>query len=76
MKDVLQGHFDGTKLPPITKWKAEREKLNGELSRLSGEYKTLRAETAAVEKIKRNIADILNDGARTQERKRTHDHDR
>jgi hypothetical protein len=76
LKDVLQERFDPTKLPPITKWKAEREKLNGDLSRLSFQYTTLRDETAAVEKIKRNIDDILNDGTPTRQRKRTHDHDR
>jgi len=27
LKDVLQERFDPKKLPPITKWTAEREKL-------------------------------------------------
>ena len=63
-------------MPPITKWKAEREKPAADLTRLDGEYLQLRADTVAVEKIKRGIDDILDDGIRKPQRKRTHDFDR
>jgi chromosome segregation ATPase len=30
LREVMQGHFDIKKLPPITKWQAEREKLTAD----------------------------------------------
>jgi len=71
---VLTAPFDPAKLPPTTKWTAERHKLADELKVLNREYQTLKTET--VEKIKRNIDDILNGGARTQQRKRNSDMER
>ena len=76
LKEVMQKNFDPKKLPPITKWRAEREAITADLKRLNVEYVNLRNEVSAIKKIKRNIDDILNDGARTQQRKRTHDLDR
>ena len=76
LRDVLQGHFDIKKLPPITKWQAEREKLTADKKRIDRRYAELRNETATVEKIKRNVDDILNEDTRTPQRKRTQDIDR
>jgi len=72
LRDVLQERFDIKKLPPITKWQAEREKLTAVKKRLDVEYSKLRTETAAVEKIKRNIDDILNEGTGTPQRTKKH----
>jgi len=70
LRDVLQGHFDIKKLPPITKWQAEREKLAADKKRLDRQYAELRNETAAVEKIKRNVDDILREETRVTQRTR------
>ena len=53
--------------------KAQYEKLTADKTRLNAEYSKLWNETAAVEKIKRNISDILNDGTGTPQRKRQHE---
>ena len=66
--DVLQGHFDPKKPPPVSKWKAEREKLAADKQRLNGEYTKLKNDTATVEKIRSNIYDILREETRTVER--------
>ena len=76
MKDVLQERFDNNKLPPITKWKAEREKLTTDLFRLNGEYLQLRADTTAVEKIRRSVDDILREGTKTPQRTKARGMDR
>jgi len=76
LRDVLQGHFDIKKLPPITKWQAEREKLTADKKRLDRQYTELRNETAAVEKIKRNVDDILREETRERQPRRAHDIDR
>jgi len=72
LRDVLQEHFDIKKLPPITKWQAEREKLTVKKKGLDVEYSKLRTDTATVEKIKRNIDDILNEGTGTPQRTKKH----
>ena len=61
LRDVLGERFDDKKLPPITKWTIEREKLTADLKRHYGEYTQLRTGTAEVEKIKRNVDDILRE---------------
>jgi len=76
LKDVLQGHFDPAKLPPITKWKAEREKLTADRNRLNRQYQELKTDTATVEKIKRNVDDIMREDTRIPQRKRTYDMER
>ena len=74
LHDVLRERFDPKKLPPITKWQTERDKLTAEKKRLDMEYSKLWTETAAVEKIKRNIDDILNEeNPQTPQRTRKHD---
>ena len=61
LKGVLQQHFDPKKLPPVSKWTAERDNLTSVKKRLDAEYSKLWHETAAVEKIKRSVDDILRD---------------
>ena len=60
LRDVLQDRFDPKKLPPITKWRDELATKTAESAALYQEYKTLREETAKVEKIKRSVEDILH----------------
>jgi len=38
LHDVPQDHFDPKKLSPVTKWKAERDKLAASRNRLSQDY--------------------------------------
>ena len=60
LKDVLGKHFDGTKLPPITKWTAERDKLNTEHLRINAGYKQLKSDIASAEKIRSSVIDIMS----------------
>jgi hypothetical protein len=58
LRDVLQGRFDPKKLPPITKWKAERETLTAEKSKLYQEYSALKNEIREVEIIRKAAEQI------------------
>jgi len=60
LREAMQKHFDPKKLPPITKWKAEREKLIPKKNRLNREYQILKTDTAEVEKIRSNVYDIVS----------------
>jgi len=73
LQNVLQGHFDTKMLPPITKWKAERDKLTDEKKLLNREYVSLKNDTAAVEKIRSNVYDIMREESRTIQRTRSQD---
>lgn len=68
LHDVMQGRFDPKKLPSITKWNTERDELNADKRRLNGEYVALKNDTAEVEKIRRNVYDIMS-----REKRREHD---
>ena len=76
LRDVLQNHFDPKKLPPITKWQTERESLTADLKRLNLEHKKLRDDTAKVEKIRKNVYDILRSESRETQRTRAQNVDR
>ena len=71
LRDVLQGRFDPKKLPPITKWREELADKTAESAALYQEYKTLKDETAKVEKIKRSVADILHSDEPRQARQKS-----
>ena len=71
LRDVLQKHFDPKKLPPITKWQAERESLYADLKRLNLDYMKLKDDTAKVEKIRSNVYDILRSESRETQRTQT-----
>jgi hypothetical protein len=58
LQNVLQARFDPKKLPPITKWKAEREKLNADMDGLRQEYSTLKDEIREVEIVRKAAEDI------------------
>jgi hypothetical protein len=58
LKDVLQARFDPKKLPPITKWKAEREKLKADMDRLRQEYLRLKDEIREVEIVRKAAEQI------------------
>jgi len=73
MKDVLQKRYEPKKLPPITKWKAERETLNGDLQRLNSQYFALKNEVGTVEKIRLNITDIMQEQTRIKQRAKEND---
>ncbi|MDL2235518.1 hypothetical protein LJC07_05095 [Christensenellaceae bacterium OttesenSCG-928-L17] len=73
MKDVMQERFDPNKLPPITKWKSERDKLNADRRKLNGEYVSLKNDTAEVEKIRSNVYDIMREEQRREQPQRKQD---
>ena len=73
LRDVLQERFDDKKLPPVSKWLAEREKLTSKKKLLDADYFKLWHETAAVEKIKRSVDDILREETGTPQRTRARD---
>jgi len=76
LRDVLQKHFEPKKLPPITKWKAERESLTADLQLLSLEYTKLKDDTVIVEKIRKNVYDILRSESMETQRTRAQNVDR
>jgi len=73
LKDMLQGRFDADKLPPIIKWSAERGKLAAEQKRLNQEYVSLKGEVKEVEKIRRDVDDIIREETRRTRPPRAHD---
>ena len=73
LRGVLQDRFDDKKLPPITKWQTERDKLAAKKKLLDAEYSKLWHETTAVETIKRNVDDILREETGTPQRTRARD---
>ena len=58
LKDVLQKRYEPKKLPPITKWRAERDTLNGEKGKLYQEYSALKNEIREVESIRKAAEQI------------------
>jgi hypothetical protein len=66
LRGVLQEHFDPKKLPPITMWRKELADKMGERDGLSREYNKLKEETAKVEQIKKNVAEIMKSEAPKQ----------
>ena len=69
----MQKRYEPKKLPPITKWKAERETLNADLQQLNSQYFALKNEVGTVEKIRRNITDIMQEQTRTRQRTKEND---
>jgi len=49
-KEVMGKHFDPAKLPPITKWKDDRQKLTAEKQQLNTECQKLKSDTLQAEK--------------------------
>ena len=73
LRDVLQKHFDPKKLPPITKWKAERDKLTAERNKLNQRYISLKNEVKDAEQIKKSVYDIIREEMQRTKPKRAHD---
>ena len=67
LKDVLQEHFDSKKMPPVSKWTAERAELTAEKKRLNSEYTTLKSDTAEVEKIRKMVYNIMREENRDEQ---------
>ena len=59
LKNVLQEHFDPKKLPPVTKWKAERDTLTAERGKLNQRYVALKSEVKEAEQIRRSVYSIV-----------------
>jgi len=62
LRGVLQKHFGPNKLPPISKWKGERERLIAEKQLLDRDYWALKSEVAEAEKVRRGVYDIVRGG--------------
>ena len=75
LRDVLQARFDSKKSPPISKWKAEIEKLTAERKRLEMDYYKLRDEVKDAEQIRKSIYSIMRAKQREMQPRRTHDID-
>jgi hypothetical protein len=73
LRDVLQGRFDPSRLPPMTKWKEEREAKTAERDALYAQYDSLKAETQKVEQIKRGIDEILRGETAERTARKTQD---
>jgi len=68
----MQKHFDPDKLPPITKWKAERDKLTANKKQLNTEYQKLKTDTAQVKKMRSRVYDITSAERRREQPQRSH----
>ena len=58
LRDVLRERFDSKKLPPVTAWQTEREKLTAERSKLYRKYISLRNESTEADQIRRGVDDF------------------
>ena len=76
LRDVLQKHFDPTKLPPITKWREECAKLIAEKQSLNQAYQKLKADVDATSKIRSNVYDIISAERRREQPQRLWDMER
>ena len=76
LRDVLQKHFDPSKLPSITKWKEERAKLTGETQTLNQQYQKLKSDVDEVSRIRSNVYDIVNTERRREQPHRAMDMER
>jgi ATP-dependent exoDNAse (exonuclease V) alpha subunit len=59
LKDVLQKRFDSAKLPPIRKWRDERETCRQELGGISTEYSVYKRDVESAEAIKRFAVKLM-----------------
>ena len=73
LKGVLQAHFDPKKLPPVSKWQAERDKLTAERSKLNQRYTALKDEVKEAEQIRKSVNDIMREENRREQPTRKHD---
>jgi hypothetical protein len=69
----LKGVMNSKTALPTKAWKAERDKLTADKKRLNGEYVSLKNDTAEVEKIRKNVYDIMREEARTAQRTKAQD---
>lgn len=69
----LKGVMNGKTALPTKAWKAERDKLTADKKRLNREYVSLKNDTAEVEKIRKNVYDIMRGEARTAQRIKAQD---
>ena len=76
LKNVLQEHFDPKKLPPVTKWKVERDKLTAERSKLNQRYAALKAEVKEAEQIRCSVYSIVRQEQRERQPRRAQDIER
>ena len=66
IKEIMQKRYDPKKLPPITKWKAERETLTAERNLIYREFNSLKDEVKEVEKVKRSVCEVVREDRRRE----------
>lgn len=71
----LKNHLNGRNRIPMSAWKAEREKLTADKKRLYHEYQIIKDKTKKVERIRRNVQEIVRTETRSESRKRGRDLD-
>ena len=69
----LKGVMNGKTALPIKAWKSEQAKLTAEKKALYQEYYSLKKEVQEVEKIRRDVYDIMREETRTTQRTRAQD---
>ena len=67
LKGVMQKHFDPKKLPPISKWQAERDKLAAERGTLNMRYHALKNEITEAEQIRKSVYSIVRQEQQEQQ---------
>jgi len=73
---VLQEHFDPKKLPPTSKWNAERVKLTADRKQLDYKYNALKDEIKEAEQIRKSVYSIMRQEERERQPRRAQDIDR
>ena len=76
LRDVLQGRFDPKKLPPISKWQAEKTKLTAERKLIEADYSKLRDEVKEAEQIRSSIYSVVRAEQQRTQPQRAQDIDR
>ena len=76
LKGVLQKHFDPKKLPPISEWQVERDKLTAERGKLNQRYHALKDEIAEAEQIRKSVYSIVRQEERERQPRRAQDMER
>jgi cell division protein FtsB len=72
----IKGVLNGRTKIPLPAWKAEREELTAKRNRLNQRIYALKDEVKEVDKIHRNVYDILREETREAQRTRAQDVDR
>jgi hypothetical protein len=74
LKEVMQKHFDPNKLPPITMWTNERNKLTAERAEVNSGFAALKADVQKAERMRKAVNQIMREEQHREQPTRKHAH--